>query len=152
MDTVIYHNPKCSKSRATLALLREHGIEPEIVEYLKTPPDALMLAEILRRLGIGPRDLMRKRESVYRERNLSDPGLDDSALIAAMVADPILIERPIVLHGGRARVGRPPESVLEILGCRRVFRAGGRAAAARASSRSRSRIVAWTVACFDPIG
>jgi len=115
MDTVIYHNPKCSKSRATLALLREHGIEPEIVEYLKTPPDALTLAEILRRLGIGPRDLMRKRESVYRERNLSDPGFDDSTLIAAMVADPILIERPIVLHGGRARVGRPPESVLEIL-------------------------------------
>ena len=115
MDTVIYHNPKCSKSRATLALLREHGIEPEIVEYLKTPPDALTLAEILRRLGIGPHDLIRKRESAYRERNLSDPGLDDSALIAAMVADPILIERPIVLHGGRARVGRPPESVLEIL-------------------------------------
>ena len=115
MDTVIYHNPKCSKSRATLALLREHGIEPEIVEYLKTPPDALTLAEILRRLGTGPRDLMRKREPVFRERNLSDPGLDDTALIAAMVADPILIERPIVLHGGRARVGRPPESVLEIL-------------------------------------
>ncbi len=115
MDTVIYHNPKCSKSRATLALLREHGIEPEIVEYLKAPPDAFTLAEILRRLGIGPRDLIRKRESAYRERNLSDPGLDDSALIAAMVADPILIERPIVLHGGRARVGRPPESVLEIL-------------------------------------
>ena len=115
MDTVIYHNPKCSKSRTTLALLRERGIEPEIVEYLKTPPDACTLAEILRRLGIGPRDLIRRRESVYRERNLSDPDLDDSALIAAMVADPILIERPIVLHGGRARVGRPPESVLEIL-------------------------------------
>ena len=115
MDTVIYHNPKCSKSRATLALLREHGIEPEIVEYLKTPPDALTLTEILRRLGIGPRDLIRKRESVYRERNLSDSNLDDTALIAAMAADPILIERPIVLHGGRARVGRPPESVLEIL-------------------------------------
>lgn len=115
MDTVIYHNPKCSKSRATLALLREHGIEPEIVEYLKTPPDALTLTEILRRLGIGPRNLMRKRESVYRERNLSDPNLNDTALIAAMAADPILIERPIVLHGGRARVGRPPESVLEIL-------------------------------------
>ncbi|MCY3703328.1 MAG: arsenate reductase (glutaredoxin) [Rhodospirillales bacterium] len=115
MDTVIYHNPKCSKSRATLALLREHGIEPEIVEYLKTPPDALTLTEILRRLGIAPRDLIRQRESVYRERNLSDPNLDDTALIAAMAADPILIERPIVLHGGRARVGRPPESVLEIL-------------------------------------
>ncbi|MCE2474546.1 MAG: arsenate reductase (glutaredoxin) [Alphaproteobacteria bacterium] len=115
MDTVIYHNPKCSKSRATLALLRERGIDPEIVEYLENPPDALTLVEILRRLGLGPRELMRKREAVYRERNLADPGLDDRALIEAMIADPILIQRPIVLHGGRARVGRPPESVLEIL-------------------------------------
>ena len=115
MDTVIYHNPKCSKSRATLALLRERGIEPEIVEYLKDPPDALTIAEILRRLGLGPREIMRKREAAYRERNLADPGLDDRALIEAMIADPILIERPIVIHGGRARVGRPPESVLEIL-------------------------------------
>ena len=115
MDTVIYHNPKCSKSRATLALLRARGIEPEIVEYLVNPPDARTLAEILRRLGRGPRDLLRRREAAYRERNLADPGLDDRALIDAMVADPILIERPIVLHGGRARVGRPPESVLDIL-------------------------------------
>ncbi len=115
MDTVIYHNSKCSKSRATLALLREHGIEPEIIDYLKTPPDAATLNELLRRLGIEPRDLMRKRESVYRERNLSDSQLSRDALIAAMVSNPILIERPIVVHGGRARLGRPPEAVLKII-------------------------------------
>ncbi len=115
MDTVIYHNPKCSKSRAALALLRERGIDPEIVEYLKAPPDAPALADLLLRLGMGPRQLLRQREPVYRTRCLSDPALDDDALIAAMVADPILIERPIVVHGGRARVGRPPESVLELL-------------------------------------
>ncbi len=115
MNTVLYHNPQCSKSRAVLALLRERGIEPEIVEYLKSPPDGAALAEILHRLGVGPRALLRTGEAVYRERRLADPALDAAALIAAMVADPVLIERPIVLHGGRARVGRPPEAVLEIL-------------------------------------
>lgn len=115
MDTVIYHNRKCSKSRATLALLRERGIEPEIIEYLKTPPDVATLNELLRRLGIEPRALMRKGESVYHDRNLSNPQLSRDALVAAMASDPILIERPIVVHGGRARLGRPPEAVLEII-------------------------------------
>ncbi len=115
MDTVIYHNPKCSKSRATVALLRDHGIEPEIIEYLKAPPDPATLSRILRLLGKEPRELMRVREPAYREQNLGDPGLDRDALIQAMVDHPIVIERPIVVHGGRARVGRPPEAVLDII-------------------------------------
>ena len=111
----IYHNPRCSKSRATLALLQQRGVEPEVVEYLKTPPDRETLTALLRQLGIGPRELLRKGEAEYRELNLSDPALSDDALIAAMVEHPKLIERPIVVAGGQARVGRPPERVLEIL-------------------------------------
>ena len=114
-STRIYHNPRCSKSRAALALLQQRGVEPEIVEYLKTPPDRETLTELLRQLGIAPRDLLRKSEAEYRELNLSDPALSDEALIAAMVAHPKLIERPIVVAGGQARIGRPPERVLEIL-------------------------------------
>lgn len=115
MAVTIYHNPRCSKSRATLKLLQERGIAPEIVEYLKTPPDAATLDGLLTGLGMGPRDLMRKKEAPYRENGLDDEGLSRDALIAAMVADPILIERPIVVSGGRAALGRPPEAVLEIL-------------------------------------
>jgi arsenate reductase (glutaredoxin) len=111
----IYHNPRCSKSRAALALLQQRGVEPDIVEYLKTPPDRETLTALLRQLGIGPRELLRKGEAEYQELNLSDPALSDEALIAAMVAHPKLIERPIVVAGGRARIGRPPERVLEIL-------------------------------------
>ncbi|MDE0335579.1 MAG: arsenate reductase (glutaredoxin) [Defluviicoccus sp.] len=115
MAVTIYHNPRCSKSRATLKLLEERGVDCEIVEYLKTPPDAATLDGLLIGLGMEPRDLMRKKEAPYRENALDDEGLSREALIAAMVADPILIERPIVVSGGKAALGRPPEAVLEIL-------------------------------------
>lgn len=111
----IYHNPRCSKSRQALELLRKRGIEPEIVEYLKTPPDKAELKRILKLLGLAPRALMRKGEAVYKEKALDDPKLTDDQLIAAMVADPVLIERPIVLAGQKAALGRPPEKVLDIL-------------------------------------
>ena len=115
MSVTIYHNPRCSKSRQTLALLQDKGIEPEIVEYLKTPPSAAELKKILGQLGLAPRDLMRKGEAAYKERGLKDASKSDDELIAAMVAEPILIERPIVFSGGKARLGRPPEQVLEIV-------------------------------------
>lgn len=116
MKVTIYHNPRCSKSRQALALLEERGIEPEIIEYLKDPPSATRLREILRMLGMKPRELMRKGEEVYRKRRLDNEKLTDSELIDAMVRDPILIERPIVVAGRRAVVGRPPGKVLEIIG------------------------------------
>ncbi|MEJ2760289.1 MAG: arsenate reductase (glutaredoxin) [Gammaproteobacteria bacterium] len=115
MKVTIYHNPRCSKSRQTLALLREQGVEPEVIEYLKSPPDAATLKRILSLLGMAPRELIRKKEAVYRERNLDDPGLSDDDLITAMVNNPVLMERPVVLADGRAALGRPPEKVLEIL-------------------------------------
>ncbi|HUL13043.1 MAG TPA: arsenate reductase (glutaredoxin) [Methylococcaceae bacterium] len=115
MSVTIYHNPRCSKSRATLELLRAKGIEPTIIEYLKTPPRIGELDEILNKLGMEPRALMRKGEDAYKEAGLDDPALDRNALIAAMVEHPILIERPIVLAKGKAAIGRPPEKVLEIL-------------------------------------
>lgn len=115
MTVVIYHNPRCSKSRQTLRLLREHGVDIEVVEYLKTPPDAGRLERILALLGLEPRQLMRTGEAAYRENNLGDESLGRDELISAMVANPILIERPIVVAGDRARIGRPPESVLDIL-------------------------------------
>ncbi len=114
-EVVIYHNPRCSKSREALKLLQERGIEPRIVEYLKTPPDPSELTEILERLHMEPRDLMRKKESEYKDADLDDPGLTRETLIQAMVQRPILIERPIVLARGKAALGRPPEQVLEIL-------------------------------------
>jgi arsenate reductase len=116
MKITIYHNPRCTKSRAALQLLEQHGIEPRIVEYLKDPPDKKTLRDILARLGMTPRQLMRTKEKVYRDLALDRPGLSDEALIDAMVKNPILIERPIVLAGGKAVVGRPPERVLEITG------------------------------------
>ena len=115
MTIRILHNPRCSQSRATLALLQERGIEPEITLYLDTPPDASELKTILARLGVGPRELMRKGEKEYRELGLGDEALTEDQLIAAMVENPRLIERPIVLANGRAAIGRPPESVLSIL-------------------------------------
>jgi arsenate reductase len=111
--TTIYHNPRCSKSRQTLELLGERGIEPEIIEYLVTPPSAQELTNILAMLGKAPRDIMRKKEA--KEAGLDDPSLDDAALIKAMVANPIVIERPIVINNGKAAMGRPPESVIDIL-------------------------------------
>jgi arsenate reductase len=115
MSVTIYHNPKCSKSRQTLELLKENGITSTIIEYLKTPPTAETLKEILNQLGLAPRDLMRKKEAIYAECELDDPSLSDDALIDFMIAHPILIERPIVLANGKAALGRPPEQVLEIL-------------------------------------
>ena len=112
--TVIWHNPRCSKSRQTLELLRENGIEPEIVEYLKTPPSAAEIATVIKQLNIEPRGLMRTGESIYKELGLASVG-DGKALIAAMANNPVLIERPVVLHKGKAALGRPPEDVLEIL-------------------------------------
>jgi len=115
MTITIFHNPRCSKSRATLALLQEHGVEPEIRLYLDDPPDAAELRSILARLGLTARELMRKGEAEYREQRLAEEDLSEEQLIAAMAATPRLIERPIVLAGKRAAIGRPPEAVLEIL-------------------------------------
>jgi arsenate reductase len=115
MTIRILHNPRCSKSRATLALLQQQGIVPEITLYLETPPDAGEISSILEMLGIAPRDLMRKGEAEYKEQGLDNESLSDDELIGAMVATPKLIQRPIVLNGDRAALGRPPESVLEIL-------------------------------------
>lgn len=109
-DFTIYHNPRCTKSRATLALLERHGVEPKIIEYLKTPPTAAQLKEIVAKLGIKPQELVRKGEDIYKE-NYAGRTLTDTQWIAAMVKDPILIERPIVISGKRAVIGRPPESI-----------------------------------------
>ncbi|EMH4162533.1 arsenate reductase (glutaredoxin) [Pluralibacter gergoviae] len=112
----IYHNPRCSKSRETLALLKEKGVEPQVVLYLETPPDAATIKQLLKMLDMpSPRALMRQKEDLYKSLNLADDSLDEAALIQAMVENPKLIERPIVVHGGKARIGRPPEAVLEIL-------------------------------------
>ena len=111
----IYHNPRCSKSRQTLQLLEERGVDFEVIEYLKTPPDARELERILDMLGMKPRELMRTGEPAYRENRLGDEGLSRAELVSVMVENPILIERPIVVAGNRARIGRPPESVLDIL-------------------------------------
>jgi arsenate reductase len=115
MKVTIWHNPRCSTSRRTLDLLRERGIEPEVVEYLKTPPTAEEIQEVLARLGKGPREILRKKEPAYAEQGLGKPGVTDAELVAAMAETPILIERPIVLTGKKAALGRPPEAVLEIL-------------------------------------
>lgn len=115
MTVTIYHNPRCSKSRQTLELLRDRSGEPEIIEYLNTPPDAATLGRILELLGKEPRELMRRKEAPYAALGLDDPGLGRDELIRAMVENPILIERPIVLANGKAALGRPPEAVLDIL-------------------------------------
>jgi len=113
MSLTIYHNPRCSKSRMTLALLREHGHEPTVIEYLKTPPDGVTLKAALAAMGCGPRDILRAKEAA--EAGLDDPSLDDDALIDLMVKTPIVIERPLVTNGTKAAMGRPPEAVLDIL-------------------------------------
>jgi len=115
MQVKIYHNPRCSKSRQTLQLLQEHAIEPEVVEYLETPPDKTTLRKILKQLGLSPRDLIRTKENEYKENQLDDPSLTDDQLIDAMVKYPKLIERPIVVTDKGAAIGRPPEKVLEVL-------------------------------------
>lgn len=115
MSTRILHNPRCSKSRATLELLREHGVDPEVVLYLEQPPTASELEQWLQALAWEPRQLMRRKEAEYAELGLDEPALSRAALIQAMVEHPRLIERPIVIRDGRVRLGRPPEAVLELL-------------------------------------
>lgn len=114
-DVTLLHNPRCSKSRATLSLLRARGIQPVILDYLADPPGIETLERILAQLGIGPRELMRKSEPSYQELGLDDESLDRAQLVAALHAHPQLIERPIVLANGKAAIGRPPEAVLDIL-------------------------------------
>jgi arsenate reductase len=110
--TTIYHNPRCSKSRQTLALLQENGITPTIVEYLQTPPTTTELADILQKLGKAPADIIRKKEAKEEGVDLT---ADDATLLAAMATTPRIIERPIVVHGARAVLGRPPENVLDLI-------------------------------------
>jgi len=111
----IYHNPRCSKSRQTLKLLEERELPVDIIEYLKEAPSKAELESVIKLLNMQPRDLMRKGEAVYKELGLKDDGLSRDQLISAMLVNPILIERPIVLANGKAAIGRPPESVLDIL-------------------------------------
>ena len=115
MPTRIYHNPRCSKSRATLELLQEHNVAADVIEYLKTPPGKEELEQLLEMLKLEPRQLMRTGESEYVELGLDDETLSRDALIEAMVTHPKLIERPIVVHNSKAIIGRPPEKVLDIL-------------------------------------
>jgi len=115
MGVTIYHNPRCSKSRQTLQLLRDQGIEPRIIEYLKEPPTVDQLDTILESLGFEPRQLLRTGESAYLEAGLDDMSLSRELLIGLMANNPIVIERPIVVVDGKAAVGRPPEKVLSIL-------------------------------------
>lgn len=112
--TLIYHNPRCSKSRQALQLLQDNGITPEIKEYLKNPPSVEELKQLIDLLEIKPRDLLRTKENEFKEAGLDNLALDD-AVIEAMIRFPKLIERPIVIHDGKARIGRPPEQVLELL-------------------------------------
>ncbi|MDH5518359.1 MAG: arsenate reductase (glutaredoxin) [Gammaproteobacteria bacterium] len=114
-NVTIYHNPRCSKSRQTMELLHANAVSPEVVEYLNTPPDFETLDQLLTMLGIEPRQLMRKTEAEYKANNLADESLSRKQLIEAMIAFPKLIERPIVVSNGKAAIGRPPETVLEIL-------------------------------------
>lgn len=111
----IYHNPRCSKSRQALALLRERGIEPVVIDYLETPPTPLELQSVLKRLGLGPRNILRQGEKEYQDLKLDDTALTDEQLIEAMVKHPILIERLIIYSEKKAVVGRSPEKVVDIL-------------------------------------
>jgi arsenate reductase (glutaredoxin) len=112
-EITIYHNPRCATSRKALALLRQRGIEPHVVEYLKTPPDRATLQRLLKMLGLTPRALLRKKEA--KEAGLDRPSLSDDQIIAGMEQHPIVIERPIVVTGDRAVLARPPEAALTII-------------------------------------
>ena len=111
----VFHNPKCSKCRLTMAILDDKGVDTTVIEYLNTPPNITELNEILGLLGLEPRDLMRKHEAPYKNNNLDNPDLSREQLILAMIDNPILIERPIIINGNKATIGRPPEKVLDIL-------------------------------------
>ena len=115
MSVTIFHSPRCSKSRQTLRLIQEKNIDINIIEYLKTPPDISQLRQILKKLGYEPRQLMRKSEQIYKDLDLGNENKTAEDLVIAMAQNPILIERPIVLSGEKAAIGRPPESVLNIL-------------------------------------
>lgn len=114
-DITIYHNPRCSKSRQTLTLLEERNISPEIVLYMNDVPSKATLRELLDKLNMNAADLLRKSEPAYREMNLSDADLGEEQLLEAMISEPRLIQRPIVVAGDRAVLGRPPENVLDLL-------------------------------------
>jgi arsenate reductase (glutaredoxin) len=114
-SVTIFHNPRCSKSRQTLQLIREAGVEPDVVEYLKSPPSVAELDGILTKLNLEPLHLMRRKELVFNELGLADRDLTRDEAIAIMVENPVLIERPIVVKGGNAVIGRPPENVNELL-------------------------------------
>ena len=111
----IFYNPKCSKCRLTMDILNDKGVQTSVVEYLNTPPNTAELNEVLNLLSLEPRELMRKHEAPYKENNLDNPDLNREQLIQAMIDNPILIERPIIIKGNKATIGRPPEKVLDIL-------------------------------------
>lgn len=111
---IIYHNPRCSKSRQALALLRENGVEPQVSEYLKTPPDEAALRDLLKKLGLCAHEILRTKEDAYVSCGLS-PESSEAEILTAIVAHPILLERPIIVKGNRAIIGRPPENVRELL-------------------------------------
>jgi arsenate reductase len=115
MSVAIYHNPDCGTSRNVLAIIRAAGEEPEVIEYLKSPPSREVLVDLIRRMGIRPRDLLREKGTPYAELGLDDPGLTDDALVDAMLAHPILINRPIVVTDKGVRLCRPSERVLDLL-------------------------------------
>jgi len=115
MTVQMYHNPRCSKSRQTLALLEEKGIEPEIILYLETPPTPSQLRDVVKKLGLPAHDILRTGEKLYKQLELNDKSLPEDALLTAMNAHPSLIERPIVINGDKAKIGRPPQAVLEII-------------------------------------
>ncbi|NQZ06854.1 MAG: arsenate reductase (glutaredoxin) [Algicola sp.] len=115
MSVTIYHNPRCSKSRQTLQVLQDNNIEVDVVEYLKNIPDAATIESLLTKLGMtSAQQLMRNKEAIYKELNLKNANLSETQLIEAMIANPKLIERPIVVNGDKAKIGRPPEQVLEL--------------------------------------
>lgn len=114
-DIIIYHNPECGTSRNTLSMIRNAGIEPHVVEYLKTPPSRALLEQLIERAGIAPRDLLREKGTPYADLGLGDPGLGDSELVDAMMAHPILINRPIVVTDKGTVLCRPSEKVLDLL-------------------------------------
>jgi len=115
MSVIIYHNPRCSKSRQALKLIRDEGVEPKIIEYLKVPLTKIEIRKLLRLLNLQPRELMREKEKVYINMNLGDGAATNNELIAAMISEPILIERPIIVKDDKAIIGRPPEKVLDLL-------------------------------------
>lgn len=115
MHLLLWHNPRCSKSREALALLRARGVEPTVRAYLEDPPDAAELTRVLALLGVPARELMRRDEAVYRELGLDAAEVDDEARVAAMAAHPVLIQRPVAIGADRAVIGRPPERVLDLV-------------------------------------